>query len=123
MNKKSKEFLGKMLEFLPSTVAAYRQSITFNGEVLETVIVEDIFMPEIIKLLKEERNINLLESIFKYFDEVSNEEDAHLMNLFSVTVLEILGNDRRILETARKYMGTKAIELQIQADRDIGRRV
>ncbi|MCM3293459.1 resolvase [Paenibacillus sp. MER 180] len=123
MNKKSEEFLRKMLEFLPSTEAAYRKSITFNGKVLETVIIEDIFMPEIIKLLREERNINLLESIFKYFEEVSNDEDAHLMNVFSVTVLEILGNDRSILGTAQKYMGSKTIELQIEADRDLGRRI
>ncbi len=46
-------------------------------------------MPEIIKLLREERNFNLLESIFKYFEAVSNDEDTNLMNLFSVTVLEI----------------------------------
>ncbi|WP_426449740.1 DUF7674 family protein [Paenibacillus sp. S-38] len=123
MNKKTEEFFKKMLHFFPSTEAAYKESIATYGEVLETIIVENIFMPEIIKLLKEEKNINLLESIFKYFDEVSNDKDAHLMNLFSVTVLEVLGNDRSILETARKYMGTKAIELQIQADRDIGRRV
>lgn len=123
MNKKSEEFLRIMLDFLPSTDDAYRKSIADNGEVLETVIIESVFMPEIIKLLSEERNINLLESIFKYFEEVSNDEDAHLMNVFSVTVLEILGNDSSILGTAQKYMGSKTIELQIEADRDLGRRI
>lgn len=123
MNKKSEEFLGKMLEFLPSTEAEYKELISFNGKVLETVIIEDIFMPEIIKLLREERDINLLESIFKYFEVVSNDEDAHLLNVFSVTVLEILGNDRSILRIAQKYMGSKTIELQIEADRDLGRRI
>lgn len=123
MTKKSEEFLLKMLDFLPSTDDAYRKSIAFHGKVLETVIIESVFMPEVIKLLSEERNINLLESIFKYFEEVSNDEDAHLMNVFSVTVLEILGNDRSILETAQKYMGPKTIELQIEADRDLGRRI
>ncbi|WP_238557992.1 DUF7674 family protein [Paenibacillus shenyangensis] len=121
MNKKSEEFLRKMLDFLPSTNDAYRKSIADHGEVLETVIIESIFMPEVIKLLSEEKNINLLESIFKYFEEVSNDEDAYLMNVFSVTVLEILGNDRSILETAQKYMGPKTIELQIEADRGLGR--
>jgi hypothetical protein len=121
MSIKSEEFFRRMLHFLPSTEAAYKESIATYGEVLETIIVEGIFMPEIIKLLREERNINLLESIFKYFEEVSNDEDAHLMNLFSVTVLEILGNDKSILGTARKYMGSKTIELQIEADRGLGR--
>lgn len=123
INKKSEEFLRIMLDFLPSADDAYRKSIADNGEVLETVIIESVFMPEVIKLLSEERNINLLESIFKYFEEVSNDEDAHLMNVFSVTVLEILGNDRSILGTAQKYMGSKTIELQIEADRDLGRRI
>ncbi|WP_138756414.1 MULTISPECIES: DUF7674 family protein [Paenibacillus] len=123
MNIKTEEFFRRMLHFLPSTEAAYKESIATYGEVLETIIVEGIFMPEIIKLLSEERNINLLDKIFKYFEEVSNDEDAHLMNLFSVTVLEVLGNDRLILVTARKYMGTKTIQLQIEADRDIGREV
>lgn len=121
MNKKTEEFLRKMLDFLPSTYDAYRKSIAFHGEVLETVVIEDIFMPEIIKLLSGERNINLLESIFNYFEEVSNCEDAQLKNVFSVTVLEILGNDRSILGTAQKYMGTKTIQLQIEADRALGR--
>ncbi|WP_138756253.1 DUF7674 family protein [Paenibacillus sinopodophylli] len=123
MNKKTEEFFRRMLHFLPSSEIAYKESIATYGEVLETVIVERIFMPEIIKLLSEEKNINLLDNIFKYFEELSNDEDAHLMNLFSVTVLEILGNDRSILGTARKYMGTKTIQLQIEADRDLGRQV
>lgn len=111
----------KMLDFLPSTDDAYKKSIAFHGEVLETVIIEDIFMPEIIKLLSGERNINLLERIFNYFEEVSNCEDAQLKNVFSITVLEILGNDRKILGTAQKYMGTKTVQLQIEADRALGR--
>lgn len=121
MNKKTEEFLRKMLDFLPSTDEAYRKSIAYHGEVLSTVIIENIFMPEIIKLLNGERNINLLESIFNYFEEVSNCEDVQLKNIFIVTVLEILGNERLILGTAQKYMGTKTIQLQIEADRALGR--
>lgn len=121
LNKESEEFLRIMLDFLPSTDEAYRKSILDNGEVLETIIIEDIFMPEIIKLLSEERNIDLLKSVFKYFEGVSNCEDAHLINIFSITVLEILGNDRSILGIAQKYMGPKTKQLQIEADREVGR--
>lgn len=45
-----------MLSFLPSTGNDYKKLIEYHGEVLETVIIEDIFMPEIIKLLSENRN-------------------------------------------------------------------
>ncbi|MFF2482309.1 resolvase [Paenibacillus sp. NPDC058071] len=121
MSKKSEEFFRIMLDFLPSAEDEYRESIEYYGEVLETIIIERVLMPKIIKLLSEESNIKLLESIFKYFEEVSNDEDAHLKNIFLITVLEILGNDRSILGTAQKYMGTRTIQLQIEADRALGR--
>ncbi|NRF95968.1 resolvase [Paenibacillus frigoriresistens] len=121
MSKKSEEFFRIMLEFLPSTGNGYEKSIESYGEVLETVIIENIFMPEIIKLLSENRNIKLLESIFDYFEEVSNCKDMHLINVFSVTVLESLGNDKTILGVAQEYMGPKTMQLQLEADRALGR--
>jgi len=110
-----------MLEFLPSTGNGYEKSIERYGEVLETVIIEDIFMPEIIKLLSENRNSKLLESIFNYFEEVSDCKDDYLINIFSVTVLESLGNDKTILGVAQEYMGPKTMQLQLEADRGLGR--
>lgn len=121
MCKKSEDFFKVMLGFLPSSSSEYRKSIEDNGEVLETVIIEDIFMPEIIKLLNEDKNIELLKRIFDYFEEISNSEDNHLVNIFSITVLEILGNDRIILGVAQKYMGPKTMQLQIEADTCLGR--
>ncbi|HCL04142.1 MAG TPA: resolvase [Lachnoclostridium phytofermentans] len=121
MREKCEEFLKTMLEFLPSTGKEYRKSIEDNGEVLETVIIEDVFMPEIVKLISEERNIRLLVCIFDYFEEVSNSKDTYLINIFSITALEILGNDRTLLGVAKKYMGPKTMKLQIEADKVLGR--
>lgn len=121
MSEKSEEFLNIMLNFLPSTNDEYKESINDNGEVLETVIIEDIFMPVIINLLQVETNVQLLKEIFNYFEEVSNCHDDHLINIFSITVMEILGNDRKVLEIAKKYMGNETIKLQIEADKDLGR--
>lgn len=121
MSIKTKEFFNKMLELLPSTVDEYKNSIKKHGELLETIVIEDIFMPEILKLLSKNENINLLKKIFEYFEKVSNCEDEKLLNVFSVTVLEILGNDKGILGIAQTYMGKKTYELQIEADKDLGR--
>ncbi|WP_405159096.1 resolvase [Paenibacillus sp. FSL H8-0283] len=122
MIKKSEEFLKMMLNFFPSTSTDYKKSIENHGMVLETVIIEGIFMPEIIKLLSENRNNKLLESIFDYFEEVSNCKDDYLIDsIFSVTVLEILGNDEKILRAAQEYMGPKTMQLQLEADRGLGR--
>lgn len=121
MNKKSEEFLDAMLEFIPSSKADYKKSIEDNCEILETIIIEDVFMPKVLKLLVGEINIDLLKHIFDYFEEVSHCGDEHLLNTFSVAVLEVLGNDRVILKIAQKYMGPQTIHLQVEADRSLGR--
>lgn len=121
MSERTAEFFEKMQVFLPSTKEAYIASVKEYGEVLETVVIEDIFIPQILKLLSENKEQQLLESIFKYFEEIVNSDDSHLINVFSITVLEILGNDKVILETAKQYMGTKTTVLQIKADEELGR--
>lgn len=121
MSKQSEDFFRVMLEFLPSTKNKYRDSIEEYGVLLETVVIEDIFMPDIIYLISENKDIKLLEDIFNYFEEVSNCEDEHLINIFSITILEILGNDKQILKIAQKYMGPKTKFLQIEADKGLGR--
>ena len=121
MSERTAEFFKKMQEFLPSTKEAYIESVKEYGEVLETVVIEDIFMPPILKLLSENKERQLLGSIFKYFEEMVNIDDAHLIDVFSITVLEILGNDKRILKTAKQYMGTKTALLQSKADEELGR--
>ncbi|MGB8452337.1 MAG: resolvase [Anaerocolumna sp.] len=121
MNKKSEEFLSVMLDFIPSSKDDYEKSIEDNGEILETVIIEDVFMPKVLKLLVEETNTDLIKRIFNYFEEVSHCDDEHLLNIFSVTVLEVLGNDKVILKIAQKYMGPKTIQLQVEADKSLGR--
>jgi hypothetical protein len=121
MSKASEDFFNKMLEFLPSTKNEYTKSVECYGEVLETVIIEDIFMPIVIKLLEEDRNNLLLKDIFDYFESVSTCKDDHLINIFTITTLEILGNDSKTLETAKKYMGPKTALLQMKADKGLGR--
>ena len=121
MGIESEEFFRMMLNFLPSTANGYRESIDYNGKILETVIIEDVFMPELIKLLNDNKDEKLLSSIFEYFEKVSNSGDDHLINIFSITALETLGNDKKILSIAQNYMGAKTKSLQREADRKIGR--
>ncbi|MBQ7775250.1 MAG: HAD-IA family hydrolase [Lachnospiraceae bacterium] len=120
-SKKTDDFFERMLEFFPTVQEEYKRHIEEYNERLDTCIMENIFMPEVMELLRKESDAELLRGIFGYFEEVSNCEDAYLLNIFSITALEILGNDRALLEVARKYMGPKTRELQIEADRDLGR--
>lgn len=123
MSQRSKEFFGRMQEFFPSTREEYTESIKEYGEVLETVVIEDIFMPRVLELLAENKNPELLKKVFDYFEEIVNGDDSDFINILFITVLEILGNDKRVLETAKQYMGPKTALLQIEADRQLGRSV
>lgn len=114
MSKDTELFFQKMLDFLPTTLSDYEKSVNHYGEVLETVIIEDVFMPEIIKLIKADKNIKLIKNIFKYFEEVCNSTDSHLIDNFSVTILEILGSYNELLDIAQKYMGPKTNQLLIE---------
>ncbi|MDS0526626.1 resolvase [Clostridium sp. SHJSY1] len=122
MSKESEEFFRMMLDFLPERKDDYRKFIEAYGILLEIVVVEDIFMPDIIHLIKENKKTKLLENIFNYFERVSNCTDEHLINIFSITVLEILGNDKQVLKIAKEYMEKKTTQLQIEADRSLGRK-
>ena len=116
-----REVFVKMQEFYPSTKNAYIDSVEEYGEVLETVVIEDIFMPELLTLLAKNEDAELLSNIFNYFEEIIKKNDSHLINIFSVTVLEILGNDKAVLKVAKQYMGEKTTLLQMKADKELGR--
>lgn len=115
------DFFEKMLLFFPEKKYDFEQSIQDFFEGVETVIIEDVFMPKVIELLKKEDDKELLEMIFSYFEEVSSCADDELLNTFTITTLEILGNDRLLLEKAKRYMGIKTTELQFMADKKLGR--
>lgn len=59
MSERMTEFFERMQEFFPSTKEAYIESVNKYGEVLETVVIEDIFMPPILKLLSENKELQL----------------------------------------------------------------
>lgn len=114
-------FLDKMLVFFQKLNKEYDMHIEKYSERLDTVVIEDVFMPQIISLLENDENNVILKEVFDYFEIVSNNAEYKLLNVFSVTVLEILGNDANILNKAKKYMGPRTTELQIEADKDLGR--
>lgn len=115
------EFFEKMLALFPGAGDQYEKMKAEYGEILETVILEDAFFPCIRKMLQNEDDISLIHRAFDFFEEVCGSDDPHLLNVFTITILECLGNDKSVLRVARKYMGTKTYLLQIEADRSLGR--
>ena len=122
MKNITEQFMEKMQLFFPVTKQMYRKSVEKYGMVLESVVIEDIFMPEIIKLLHSDEYLDLLEKVFRYIEETVNDDNnGHLIDILSVTVFEILGNDRELLKRAKQYMGPKSLMLQIEADKELRR--
>lgn len=120
MENNTQNFFNKMMKTFPSTIQKYNNSIKENGELLETVVIEDIFMPEVLKLLSADKEKEKIQDIFDYVEETIN-GDKHLRDILSITMMEILGNDSMILKTAKKYMGETSMKLQLEADKDLGR--
>lgn len=116
-------FLEKMISFFPKIRERLAEHIFEYEERLDTIVIEEIVMPEVIDLLKKDSDKKKLKEIFDYFEDVCINSDDYLNNVFSVTALEILGNEKKILETAKKYMGPVTIKLQREADLAIGRQV
>ena len=110
------DFLKQMTIYFPTIKKDLDEHIQEFGERLDTIVIEDIIMPEIIELLEKDADTKKLKVIFDYSDD-------YLNNVFSITALEILGNDKNILEKAKKYMGPITIKLQREADIAIGRQV
>lgn len=117
------EFLKMMMKHFPNVSNDMNERLEDDFEGLDTIIIEEIIMPKVIELLKKDEDKEKLEEIFEYFENVCLYSDEYLNNVFSITVLEILGNEKNVLETAKKYMGPVTTKLQRQADIDIGRQV
>lgn len=118
MNSEIKSFIEKMSEFLPMVEQKYAKSdkIVF----LETVFIEEVIMPEIIRLLDDGKNIDLLIKIFLYIEEIVK-DNKYIRDILSVTMFEMLGNDITILKKAQLFMGENSKRLQMEADKQLGR--
>lgn len=116
-----KDFIKKMLLFFPSANSEYINEKKKYDMELETVIIEDIFVPRLLALLEKNNDKESLRNVFQYFEEVSVFGTEDFLNTFSVTVLESLGNDKEILKAAKLYMLPRTTLLQWEADKDLGR--
>lgn len=99
------DFLKQMTIYFPTIKKELDEHIQEFGERLDTIVIEDIIMPKVIDLINNQKNEKKVKEIFDYFEMVITESDENLLNIFSITVLEILGNDKDILEIAKQYMG------------------
>lgn len=121
MKTETKCFLQELLGLFPEAREQYENKKIEYGCILETIVIEDVFVPLIIETIKKEENTELINRIFTLFEKIANSSDQHLIAVFSTTILECLGNDADILRKARKYMGHVTYDLQLEAEKHLGR--
>lgn len=114
-------FIDEMIKFFPEIATEIEKTKSDYFEGCDTIIIEDIIMPRVVALLKKNVEFDKLKSVFAYFEIIATCADDKLSDVFSVCCLEILGNEKIILERAKQYMGPITTILQREADMALGR--
>ena len=116
------DFFKKMMVLFPEKREDYEKHVEKYGERLSTVIMDFIFAPEIVELIGKDPSSVFLKEVFAYFENVAENADSSLREVFVTTIMEVLGNDEETLRRAGTLMGPKTRELQSEADRGLGRK-
>jgi hypothetical protein len=93
---------------------------SFN-EPLPHVFFGYVFNPFILEELASMRNKELLKRMFKFLELMAISKDKDVKGVLTATILERLGDDKNILERARKLMGKETSKLSHQVERSWGR--
>lgn len=115
------DFIIEMIKFFPEIVTEIEKTKRDYFDGCDTIVIEDIIMPRVVKLLKRNVEHEKLNSVFQYFEMIAACADDKLSDVFLVCCLEVLGNERKVLEIARQYMGPLTAVLQREADLALGR--
>ena len=119
MNKQM--FFSRLLSLFPQASAALEAMQAQYGRILETVALEDIYMPLITAELRTEEHPQLLHALFRLLESACSSKNQELRDILSSTVLEALGDNHFILQKAQSYMETVTKQMQSEADRHLGR--
>jgi hypothetical protein len=93
------QFVDEFEDFKP----ILKDHIEFNEELLPHVFLGDC-NDLVIKLIKE-GNPPILERLFNFYERMAIDGDEDVKNVLTVSILEVLGDDRKVLNIAYKYMG------------------
>ena len=103
MNINKDNIIEKLLENLHELKIEYKKELEWwNGHIPGLhIIFGNIFNPYLINLLRSNENDNKLIIIFNFLEELANSNDPEIKNVLTVTILEQLGDDPKILQTAQ----------------------
>jgi hypothetical protein len=99
--------VNEFLNAFPEYNSAYNEHIEYNNELLPHVFFGETINEDLPVLLEMNNDKEKLKNIFKFMERVATEGDIQVQELLSMTVLERLGDNPKLLEVAVIYMGDK----------------
>lgn len=113
----------ELIKSLPEIREPYEEELkSWTGEEPgQHNIFGNVLNPFLLDLLQKDSNEGLIKRAFDFIEQMATSNDEKVSNVVQVTICEQLGDDKIILEKARKYMGQKTLELSKDAEKFLGR--
>ncbi|MEW6141996.1 MAG: hypothetical protein AB1597_02420 [Chloroflexota bacterium] len=121
-----KDLVDNLIKAVPEIADAYNKYLKWSGRTrddpLPHVVFGDVLLQRfLLEELSTMKNTELLNRIFDFFELMAVSDDKDVRDVLSDTVLERIGDDKRILENARSLMRRNTRELSDKAERFLGR--
>jgi hypothetical protein len=115
----------KLIEVVPELRCQYESELEWWGDEQPGahIIFGDVLNPYLICLLESGNQEAILARIFAFLEELASHEDTRVQEVVAVTVCERLGDDSKVIEKARRYMGNKTLSLSNEIEAFWGRDV
>ena len=75
----------------------------------------------VLELISSWKNKELINRLFSFYEIMANSEDEDVVGVLYATILERLGDDKKILKRARSLMGEKSLALSHEVEKFWGR--
>jgi hypothetical protein len=92
-----------------------------NDEPLVGIFFANVLNGFLVEALRKLDNPELLICIFNFFERMALSPDELVPGILQAETLEYLGDDKLILERARKFMGTQTLKLSHEIEKNWGR--
>lgn len=113
----SENLIKLFLSNFPEFEIDFKQHIEDYEEILLHVFFGETLNEKLIELLRDEKiHKDEISKIFNFLEKVAVEGDLDTKEVLTVTILERLGDNKKLLETSYKYMGknTKIASREIE---------
>jgi hypothetical protein len=112
-----------IIQFPELEVAAKKELKRWEGEeeVPHDVFFGYILNPFLEKELVSGKNKSFLQRIFSFLEVIALSQDERVRWVLSTTILEKLGDDKKILQKARSLMGSNTLRMSHEVEKYLGR--